>query len=206
MRLWPIVLLACGGASPPRSTQPSVEAHPSQEVLSDFVDSRDAEITRDHAHRLVAAALEWRRAHSGTCPATKDVVAEYTFPPGTGNDGSGAAFVLECSGAEIRALSNGRVVHVERDDPGAGIDPAAPPPAIAARLRACYDLALRQKPNMTGSVHGELLIGADGIVKKVVIDSKRSTVSDPELLRCVQSRLKGVSSEVETHKEMRISF
>jgi hypothetical protein len=206
MRLWPIVLLACGGASASRSADDPVTAHPSEQAMSDFIASRDAEITSDHAHRLVAAAVDWRRAHSNACPTTNDVVAEYTFPPGTGNDAAGTPFVLECSGPEVRALSSGRVVHVERDDPDASSGSNVSP-AIAARLRACHDLALRQNPSMTGSVHGELVIARDGTVKQVVIDSKRSTVTDPELLRCIQSRLKGVASEVETHKkEMRVSF
>jgi hypothetical protein len=175
-------------------------------VTDDVVASRDTEITRSHARRISAAAIAWRRANGGRCPTTKNVIETYTFTPGTENDASGAMLVLECTGPEIRVLSSGQVVYVERDDPAAA-EPSNVTPAIAARLKACNDLALRHDRTASGVVHGELVIAADGMIKQVIVDSKRSTVDNAELLRCVQTKLKGVASEVDTHgKETRVTF
>lgn len=207
MRLFALFLVACGGAATTTSsTGPNIDVHPSKSITDDVVESRDTEITRDHAIRIAAAAVEWRRNHGGKCPTTRDVIETYTFTSGTEKDASGTVFGMECNGNEIRLLSGDRVAYVTRDEP-VDVTRDSISPAIAARIKACYDLALRTDPKMSGAIHGDLVIAKDGTIRQVVVDSKRSTVDSPELLRCVQTKLKGVSSEVDTHgKETRVSF
>jgi hypothetical protein len=203
MRLLGLFLAACGASSSP---PPATEVHASRNVTDDVVESRGTEITRSHAQRITAAAIAWRRVHGGQCPSTRDVIEAYTFTAGTENDASGALLVLECAGPEIRVLSHGEVAYVERDEPSA-VEASSISPAIAARLKACSDLALRQDRTASGVVHGDLVIAPDGMIKQVIVDSQRSTVDTPELLRCVQTKLKGVRSDVDTHgKETRVTF
>src|SRR5581483_5703897 len=94
------------------SNTPEITTRPHDQAVSDYVDSRDAEMTLDHAHRFVAAVLDWRRANSGKCPTAETIVAEYTFSGSAATDATGERFVLECSGPEVRILARGKVVLV----------------------------------------------------------------------------------------------
>lgn len=213
MRKLLLFLVACGG-----SPANNVEKPLAPNVVEAVADDRSVEITSNHARKLAAAAVEWRRSHSA-CPSTKNLTDDYAFGPGTELDGKGAPLSIECGDAEIRVLAAQGVVHTEPfsmkapDAPAPNnVDP--PPPqsspislVVRQKFRTCYGKALNRDPNLSGELHGTIVIAPDKKIKDVIIDKQRTTLTDKELLSCLVKSIKDVPYDGETSgKETRISF
>lgn len=194
-----VLLCACGGTPAPaqKPTEPAPAA-----TQNDV-----GQITADHARKLAAAAVEWRRAHGG-CPTTKNLTDEYAFAPGTDADGEGASMAIECADTEVRVVTASHAValatpyapkpHVEpATDPSGTTTPPSVPVSSADKVvaalrppfKACFSKALSRNPDVSGEVHGTLVVAADGTVKQVILDPKRTTVQDGELKACIVREL-----------------
>jgi len=224
-----LALSACGGSGPAPAQSPSPTASgsaASSAAPADDATAKRAEAARGRAREIAAAAVTWRRAHSGTCPTTKDVLDKYAFAPGTELDAAGAPFTIECGDAEIRIVaSSHEIAHVEPYSAQAPPSPPLndPPPSatnspavgnmddvvaglnpVRMRVRACYNNALKNNPSLSGVVHGKFVIGPNGTVKDVIFD-KSTTIRDPAFLACVKNATQNVTFPA-TGSEATISF
>jgi hypothetical protein len=169
-----------------------------------------AATTNRRAGQLAASAAAWRRANGG-CPNVE-------------TDASGAPFTIECTNDDVRVhTADGAVARTEpyktrapastyaplptgsATPPGAGADQIMR--GLSSQFRRCYNTALRNDPNASGSVHGTVVIAKEGTVKEVTIDPQATTLKDPTLIACITNVIKSAHFDPSPDgSETRISF
>lgn len=133
---------------------------------------------------------------------------------------------IECADTEVRVVTVSHAIAFATPyAPKARVEPATDPTgtttppiapvssadkvvaALRSPMKACFSKALSRNPDVSGEVHGTLVVAADGTVKQVILDPKRTTVRDVELEACIVRELDHKHFFDETGgKETRVEF
>ena len=211
LRLLTALVAACGGTPTAPTQTPNAPAATEPTASTNDAAAERARLMGTRARQIGAAAVEWRRAHGGTCPTLNDVVTFYSFKPGTELDASGVPFTIECGDAEMHVLTSAHEVvdaqafsaatgtaHAD-SPPSAPTDPNAPlqssvPVAnaesvirsiLTARLRRCYSAGLEKDPTMTGQVTVDAKPSAD----HCHLHGIKVEGLSPEVAQCIKKAL-----------------